>query len=615
MPTDALPRKLYAIMRFAKIRSFAALARVCAHNIRTIVGENIVEGAPEPIELLEHGTDDFVASAHALLNRMGIDPASIKNKVLAVEAVTTASKGWFEKATDDEKRQWIAANLEWGRRKFGEGLISARLHLDEETWHIHTVALPVVEKRAAQRGAPPRDPAARAEYERRKATAPMRWTVSYHDVLGGPKKRFSSEQDAYHQAVEHLGLERGEVQREDIEIEIGDELTISALALSRGIDANGVRRPRRNMTPAQGRAEVKRLRREAEAARRSVEQVQRRAEEHRREARAALAETVSARDAVKASRAEAEQDRQAAVALLTAADAERQSLVEQKALHQDQLALLVRASDAQSGLDLRATDKSFVMRVEAMTDAERTTYRHPWPQALIALARRIALTLERARVRAAQLLSREQAVAAREIEAETVRASHEAAARDLEARRAVQRGQHEQALAAITHREAIALGAERQAANTVASAEARIATAAVKQAEAEAAVQDQREWQKAVTLIVKHPELVLIDGDGAMRIDPLAARAMPPWLLATLDRPAPAWAVSIVTLQRQLAESVERADDRERQAIYSADRLEDVVRRAGPALTPAQRAVATEAKRVLRQFDPRRQRGRDGPGL
>lgn len=265
MPDTTTPRKLYAIMRYAKVKSFAALDRVCQHNIRTIAGENIRDDAPPPLELLEEGSDDFVASARDRLRELGIDMQSTNDKVIAVETVTTASKGWFDKASEAEKQEWLRTNVEWAAHKFGKGLLTAKLHLDEEVWHIHFVAIPVVEKRALPRGKKPTDPVKLADYERRKAEAPMKWTLSYHDILGGKNQRLSEEQDAYHAAVKHLGLERGEVQRDDIEIEIGDELTISALDLSRGHNADGSARPRRSMTPAEGRAAVKRLRAEAEA--------------------------------------------------------------------------------------------------------------------------------------------------------------------------------------------------------------------------------------------------------------------------------------------------------------------------------------------------------------
>ncbi len=264
--------KPYAIMRFAKISSFTVLARVCQHNTRAISGENIRKDAPPPVELLENGSDDFVASAHALMEELAIDKDSCSGKVLAVEAVTTASGGWFDNASDQDKRQWLAANVEWAKQKFGRGLLAAKLHLDEEVWHIHFVAVPVVEKAAMPRGARPRDPEKLAAYERRRAEAVRKWTLSYHDVLGGKRERFGEEQDRYHDAVKHLGLERGETQRDDTEIDLGDELTVSAVMLARGKTADGTPRPRRSLRPAEYRKLIKRLHKEAEALKRYAEE-------------------------------------------------------------------------------------------------------------------------------------------------------------------------------------------------------------------------------------------------------------------------------------------------------------------------------------------------------
>lgn len=290
MPNSNTTSKRYAIMRFAKIKSFSALARVCQHNTRAISGENIRKDAPPPMELLEEGSDDFVRSAQARLEELAISRDSLEGKVIAVEIVVTASRGWFDDATEEEKREWLRANVEWAKERFGRGLLTGKLHLDEEVWHIHFVALPVVEKRELPRGKRPTDPVKLAEYEQRKANAPLRWTLSYHDILGGKGDRLSREQDRYHNAVKHLGLKRGEVQRDDVEIEVGNELTISALELSRGYRADGTPRPRRSMSPAEGRAAVKRLRREAELIKRELEKEREQMAAEQAAAAAALAE-------------------------------------------------------------------------------------------------------------------------------------------------------------------------------------------------------------------------------------------------------------------------------------------------------------------------------------
>ena len=61
-----------------------------------VVGENIRDDAPPPLELLEGGSDDFGASVHTLLDDLGIGKGSLKDKILAVETVTTASRRFID---------------------------------------------------------------------------------------------------------------------------------------------------------------------------------------------------------------------------------------------------------------------------------------------------------------------------------------------------------------------------------------------------------------------------------------------------------------------------------------------------------------------------------------
>lgn len=261
--------------------------------------------------------------------------------MLAVETVATASRGWFDKASDEEKQDWLGANVGWAKEKFGRGLLSAKLHLDEEVWHIHFVALPVVEKRDLPRGKKPTDPVKLADYERRRAEAPLKWTLSYHDVLGGAKERFSREQDAYYGVVAHLGLERGEIQRDDVEIEVGDELTVSALALSRGTNPDGTARPRRSMTPAEGRAAVKRLRRETETAKQATEEARQRTEAEQTVAAAARAEAERRAEEATDHLMRAALHHEKAAAAAAVVERERNALAAEQALAEQQRRTLV----------------------------------------------------------------------------------------------------------------------------------------------------------------------------------------------------------------------------------------------------------------------------------
>jgi len=130
--TTASPiRKMFAILRVGKIPDWATLRRVSNHNTRTVVSENVQDNRPPPRELLEEGSDDFVASARERMIELGIDPASAKDKIVAVEAVVSASKAWFAQASEQQKAAWRAASLKWARGLFGRGLLTAKEHLDD----------------------------------------------------------------------------------------------------------------------------------------------------------------------------------------------------------------------------------------------------------------------------------------------------------------------------------------------------------------------------------------------------------------------------------------------------------------------------------------------------
>ncbi len=67
-----------------------------------------------------------------------------KDSVRAIKFMLTASPGWFEKATKEQFEQWQEANVDWLKTKYGEAnLVSAVLHVDEQTPHIHAHIVPI----------------------------------------------------------------------------------------------------------------------------------------------------------------------------------------------------------------------------------------------------------------------------------------------------------------------------------------------------------------------------------------------------------------------------------------------------------------------------------------
>lgn len=78
-----------------------------------------------------------------VLKREGIDKTR-KNAVLLAELLFTASPTFFDNMSDDEIRQYFTDCYEWACKKYGkENIISATVHLDEKTPHMHLEFVPI----------------------------------------------------------------------------------------------------------------------------------------------------------------------------------------------------------------------------------------------------------------------------------------------------------------------------------------------------------------------------------------------------------------------------------------------------------------------------------------
>lgn len=56
---------------------------------------------------------------------------------LAHEIILTASKGYFDNVTIEQKEMWIDANIKFLQKYFGDSCINAILHMDETSPHLH----------------------------------------------------------------------------------------------------------------------------------------------------------------------------------------------------------------------------------------------------------------------------------------------------------------------------------------------------------------------------------------------------------------------------------------------------------------------------------------------
>ena len=174
--TPAQPGKNYAIMRVERIGTLSEMRRIEQHNTREKLSENIEPGGPAPRELLPDAHGDTVVGARERMTELQLDLGKVAGAV-GVEMILTTSASWWDTATGQMKQDWVADNVTYLRDKFGRALLSAKLHEDEKTPHIHAVALAAVSKVDGVRGPKPKTEEAkeRRREEQAKRTARWRW--------------------------------------------------------------------------------------------------------------------------------------------------------------------------------------------------------------------------------------------------------------------------------------------------------------------------------------------------------------------------------------------------------------------------------------------------------
>ena len=137
----------YAILHMEK--TSASDSGMSAHIERTIIPKN---ADPERTHLnreLVEFSDGVTNRTQAIQHRLetaGLQRKIGSNQVRAVRIVLSGSREDMKRieqsGTMDE---WCRDNLDWLRKTYGaENIVSAVLHLDESTPHIHATMIPIV---------------------------------------------------------------------------------------------------------------------------------------------------------------------------------------------------------------------------------------------------------------------------------------------------------------------------------------------------------------------------------------------------------------------------------------------------------------------------------------
>lgn len=129
------------------------------------------------------------------------------NQVRAIRVMLTGSPEDMQQIQADGKlNEWCNDNLDWLRETYGtDNLVSAVLHMDEATPHIHATVVPIVtgERRKAKEKKTPEQPG-KKQYRKKNPNAAR---LCADDVMA--RAKLTEYQDSYAEAMSKYGLQRG----------------------------------------------------------------------------------------------------------------------------------------------------------------------------------------------------------------------------------------------------------------------------------------------------------------------------------------------------------------------------------------------------------------------
>jgi len=197
-----------------KAHSMGELRQATQHTVRdpavSWLGDNI-DPARSPLNEILVGTGDVVEDVRTRLAAVGLVPKG--GQVVARELLVTASHAYFggdgHTGRDgdwdqDRLAAWKTATVQFLQGEFGANLVTVTLHLDESVPHAHVWVTTAVNVQKNGRGRPRKDGT--------KAAPVMGWTLNHDKVMGSGKEAFAARQDRYADAMEPLGLKRGQRQ-------------------------------------------------------------------------------------------------------------------------------------------------------------------------------------------------------------------------------------------------------------------------------------------------------------------------------------------------------------------------------------------------------------------
>lgn len=180
-----------------------------AHIARTKMPPNAI---PELTYLNEElvefpeGVADRTEAINHRLEHAGLTRKIGTNQVRVIRVMLTGTQEDMQGIVQEGRlKAWCADNLAWLRKTFGaENVVSAVLHMDEATPHIHAAVVPIVTGERRKVRKEKTDEAGKRKY-RTKSTARPRLCAD--DVMS--RIKLKEYQDTYAAAMAKYGLQRG----------------------------------------------------------------------------------------------------------------------------------------------------------------------------------------------------------------------------------------------------------------------------------------------------------------------------------------------------------------------------------------------------------------------
>ncbi len=159
-------------------------------------------------ELVEfsEGVADRTEAINHRLEHAGLTRKIGTNQVRVIRVMLTGTQEDMKRiAQEGRLKAWCADNLEWLRRTFGaENVVSAVLHMDEATPHIHAAVVPIVTGECRKIRKKKTDEPNKRKYRTKSAARPR---LCADDVMS--RVKLKEYQDTYAAAIAKYGLQRG----------------------------------------------------------------------------------------------------------------------------------------------------------------------------------------------------------------------------------------------------------------------------------------------------------------------------------------------------------------------------------------------------------------------